>query len=213
MLSEEVIDRSWEKKLVARQLLSRALYSQSQDSVEAAAALCITEEAAVAADLRSFRRFVRRVMKIARPPSNRDVRRLASDVRRALAFDQANVAATFPMHKVCPEVQLLFDVCSEINRGDHDGAKHHPGVGEGVEVIERVLTQLADKSSRPAFKAARKNFNRSFQKNHLGLVRHLRHLQSLFTRLLTIRVDLSYRKPPLWPIAAATNVDYCDVQL
>jgi hypothetical protein len=105
----------------------------------------------------------------------------------ALFADIEQIRHLFQRHRLHPNFDLFVRHTSHL-RGEQLGLHNVVAFNAAVEAIRM-------EAGTQAFTKARDEHERGVRKNYLGLVRYLRGLHRIYSKLLVIRIDLEYEVP------------------
>lgn len=138
-------------------------------------------------------------------------RRLANRITDTVRTHLYRLKEAFPNHRFNPYVTLLENWFSEGTSAQRAAHEWQSLVRRGppaelesaAETLNHTIDKIRSEANSRNFKLALSTFSRPARKNRLALRSYIEALFVTHSRLVAIRLDLSYAKPPLWP--ADTN--------
>lgn len=190
---------------------SPAICGTSSGSSDAAPV--ITDEYNLLAELRCLANFCKALRTSRFPRSAKERSALEHSASAAIQFDYSRIDRLFPEHRLSPELELLQREANLVGptfAGAGTGDSNRSCVPPYV--IDSYLSRMRFRLTSKKFEKSLSSYRRSYNKNAAGLEKHLRWLRTRYARLIAIRVDLSYRKPPNWPNDLHGSVSFAETQ-
>jgi len=114
---------------------------------------------------------------------------LYDQLKRCLKYELSAIRAVFPKHGFSP----YFDLFAR-HFGDRQQIKELIFRGNGRD-LNRIIHSLRWEARKDAFKKVVDNHARAARKNGLSVLRYVRALFEIYSRMRAIRLDLTYQRP------------------
>jgi hypothetical protein len=129
------------------------------------------------------------------------------------------IQAEFPLHRFNPFVELFLRVAGKqdlfVYMDNFSYLTRHEtaGLARLADLLNGVIRDMREEGNSAIFNKKVNDFKRSPNKNYRELLHYIQAMFDRYSRLLIIRIDLSYRKPSQWPTVTRSPVTADEVKI
>lgn len=141
--------------------------------------------------------------------------KLGEKMSECLRLNIQAIREEFPLHRFNPFVELFLRVADKRNLFDYTNDFNYQQRYETArlaDVLNAVVQDIRVEGNSASFKKKVSDFKRSPNKNYRELRRYIDAMFERYSRLLIIRIDLSYLKPVQWPAVTHNVVTAAEVK-